>query len=53
MAIGSVEKYVQTTIRLSPLMIKYLRGKAYDRGYSVKDLFLFVLWDYFEKANLQ
>ena len=36
----------QTTIRLQSELLKKLKEKADGRGYSIKDLILFILWKY-------
>lgn len=43
----------QTTIRLPEELKVELQKQADRKGFTVKDLIVFILWDYFRKANSQ
>lgn len=49
---GRMEK-VQTTIRLPAELKEMLAQEASKRGYTIKDLVIIILSEYFEKANSQ
>ena len=46
-------KKEQTTIRLPAELKEKLQQEASDRGYTLKDLIVIILNQYFEKANFQ
>lgn len=41
----------QTTIRLEPELMNKLRREADEKGYTVRDLIVFILWDYFRSSK--
>ena len=41
----------QTTIRLEPELMDKLRHEADEKGYTVRDLIVFILWDYFRSSK--
>ena len=41
----------QTTIRLEPELMNKLRHEADEKGYTVRDLIVFILWDYFRSSK--
>lgn len=43
----------QITLRLPPELLDQLREQAQERGYTVNDLILFVLWQSFRKPSVQ
>ena len=43
----------QTTIRLPAELMEQLRREAQEKGYTVSDLIVFILWDYFRKPTVQ
>lgn len=43
----------QTTIRLPAEFKEKLQQEADEKGYTVKDLIVFILWDYFQKPTVQ
>lgn len=42
----------QTTIRLPGELLEKLRQEADKRGYTTRDLIVFILWDYVHSSNL-
>ncbi len=42
----------QTTIRLPSELLEQLRREADERGYSVKDLVLFILYDWLKRQSI-
>ena len=43
----------QITIRLPAELMEQLRREAQEKGYTVSDLIVFILWDYFRKPTVQ
>lgn len=43
----------QTTIRLPEELMKQLKREAEKKGYTIKDLMIFILGEYFEKSIVQ
>mgnify|MGYP001624574759 CR=1 FL=1 len=43
----------QTTLRLPAELLEQLKQEAERKGYTVKDLTVFILWEYFQKPNSQ
>ncbi len=41
----------QTTIRLPAELMERLKQEAEMKGYSVRDLIVFILWDYFSSSS--
>lgn len=48
-----MEQPKQTTIRLSAELKEELQREADERGYPLKDLILFILWNYLESTVLE
>ncbi|PXX77383.1 hypothetical protein [Dielma fastidiosa] len=48
----SLEKE-RTTIRIPSELKKLLQEEADEKGYTVNDLILFILWDNFQKPTVQ
>lgn len=43
----------QTTIRLPVELKEQLQREAKEKGYTLRDLIVFILWDYFRVSTLQ
>ena len=43
----------QTTLRLPSELLEELRRQAQERGYTVHDLTMFILWEHFGGSILQ
>lgn len=41
----------QTTIRLPADLMDRLKQEAEEKGYTVRDLIVFILWDYFDSST--
>lgn len=47
---GQEMKTEQTTIRLPVELKDKMQKEADDRGYTINNLIVFILWDYFENT---
>lgn len=53
MSRGEVMEREQTTIRLSEELMDQLKREAKKKGYTIKDLMIFILEEHFEKSIAQ